>query len=82
MLADKIYLLYHIRKTGELLLIGAYGSEADADAAIERLRGKPGFIDYPNDFEYYPYELNVDNFPEGFTDDGDDKTADDTTPDR
>jgi hypothetical protein len=68
---DCVYLLYHLRKEEtesdtQLLLIGAYGSEDDAKAAIERLRSKPGFAKYPDGFEYHAYALGVENWSDGF----------------
>jgi hypothetical protein len=48
------------------LLIGAYQTEQDAAAAIERLRNKPGFRDFPQGFKAEPYELNKDHWTEGF----------------
>jgi homoserine kinase type II len=48
------------------LLIGVYETEDDAKAAIERLRGKPGFVDFPQGFTAVPYELNEDHWTKGF----------------
>jgi hypothetical protein len=67
--SDQVFILYHIREEGQLLLVGAYRSEEDAKAAIERLKGKPGFAQYPDDFEYHAYDLGADIWGEGFTDD-------------
>jgi hypothetical protein len=68
---DSVYLLYHLRKEDpesdtQLLLIGAYRSENDAKAAIERLKSKPGFAKYPDGFEYHAYALGVENWSDGF----------------
>jgi hypothetical protein len=68
---DSVYLLYHLRKEDpesdtQLLLIGAYRSQNDAKAAIERLKSKPGFSKYPDGFEYHAYELGVENWSDGF----------------
>jgi hypothetical protein len=68
---DSVYLLYHLRKDDpksdtQLLLIGAYRSEDDAKAAIERLKSKPGFARHPDGFEYHAYALGVENWSEGF----------------
>ena len=68
-MSDQVYLLYHIRDEGQLLLIGVYRSEEDAKAAIKRLKDKPGFEKYPDNFEYHAYGLGVDIWNEGFTDD-------------
>ena len=64
---DQVYLLYHIRDSGQLLLVGAYRSEADAKAAIECSKVKPGFAQFPDDFEIHAYELGVENWPDGFS---------------
>ncbi len=48
------------------LLIGVYGSEADAKAAITRLANERGFVDEPEGFEICEYELNKDHWTEGF----------------
>jgi hypothetical protein len=66
---NQVYLLYHIRDEGQLLLVGVYRSEEDAESAIERLRTKPGFEKYPDKFEYHAYDLGVDIWSEGFRDD-------------
>jgi hypothetical protein len=66
-MVDHVYLLYHIRDSGQLLLIGAYRSEANAKAAIERSKIKPGFAQFPDDFEIHAYELGVDLWPDGFS---------------
>jgi len=48
------------------LLIGVYDSEANAKAAIERLRDKPGLVDFPQGFQIASYEVNKDHWTEGF----------------
>ncbi len=68
---DSVYLLYHLRKDGpeldtQLLLIGAYRSEDDAKAAIERIKNKPDFAKYPDGFEYHAYPLGVETWSDGF----------------
>lgn len=50
----------------DVKLIGAYASEAAAQAAIERLRKQPGFRDYPDDFTIDAYEIDKDHWTEGF----------------
>ena len=70
-MAQTVYLLFHIRPSGQLLLLGAYPYEEDAKEAIQRLKDKPGFVDYPEGFEYHDYELGVEveQWKEGFTED-------------
>lgn len=65
---DCVYLLFHIREKCKLLLVGAYGSEKSARAAIRRLRGKPGFVKYPKGFEYHAYQLDKEIWSKGFPD--------------
>jgi SPOR domain len=48
------------------IFIGPYSSEEQAKAAIERLRHKQGFVDFPQGFEINPYELDHDHWEEGF----------------
>lgn len=48
------------------LHIGIYATEADAADAIRRLRGQPGFRDFPEGFNIYPVTLGVTGWQEGF----------------
>jgi len=48
------------------LLIGVYTSEAEARAAIERVKDQPGFVEFQEGFQIHPYELNRDHWTEGF----------------
>jgi hypothetical protein len=48
------------------LHIGVYSSTEQAHAAIERLRTKPGFADWPEGFEIHEIQLDRDNWAEGF----------------
>jgi len=48
------------------LLIGVYSSKDEANDAINRLRDKPGFADFPKGFEIAPYELDRDHWVDGF----------------
>ena len=64
-----VFLLWHVREPDgneEELLIGVYGTEADAKSAIERLRSKAGFVDAPEGFRINRYELNRDHWEEGY----------------
>jgi hypothetical protein len=53
---------------GESKIIGIYSSEANAKAAIERLRLKPGFRDWPGGFRIFDRWLDHDGWPEGYVD--------------
>ncbi len=48
------------------LHIGIYATEADAEAAIGRLRDQPGFRDFPEGFNIYPVTLGLTGWQEGF----------------
>jgi hypothetical protein len=67
---DRVYLLWYVREWNEgedtELLIGVYRSEADARGAIDRLKGQPGFVTYPEGFEIHDYEVGKDHWTEGF----------------
>ena len=67
---NSVFLLWYIYAPDtdkeDELLIGVYGTEGEAKAAIERLKGKPGFIDAPTGFQIHPYELNRDSWTDGF----------------
>jgi hypothetical protein len=63
-----VFLLWHVHQrdgNDEESLIGVYCTEADANAAIERLRSKSGFVDAPEGFQINRYELNRDHWGEG-----------------
>ena len=66
----RVYLLWFVQERPEAedieLLIGAYESEADASAAIERLKAKPGFVDFPEGFQIHPCQLGRDGWADGF----------------
>ncbi|MHB8486013.1 MAG: DUF7336 domain-containing protein [Candidatus Acidiferrales bacterium] len=67
---DSVFLLWYVRAPDSAkedeLLIGAYSTEEAAKTAIERLKGKPGFVDAPDGFQICPYEINRDHWTEGF----------------
>lgn len=49
------------------LLIGVYGTEEYAKAAIERVKDQPGFRDYPQGFSAHEHVLNKDSWIGGFS---------------
>jgi homoserine kinase type II len=65
-----VHLLWFVPKDDEdeeqATLIGVYTSAAEANSAIQRLQGKPGFVDYPEGFRIYTRELNEDTWTSGF----------------
>jgi len=69
-MSNEVYLLWFHTEGEEdednALLIGVYDSETAARLAIERLKNKPGFVDFPQGFRIYPRELGQDSWTEGF----------------
>ena len=65
-----VYLLWFVQEQQQEedteLLIGVYESEHSANTAIERLKGKSGFADFPQGFQIARYEVNKDHWTEGF----------------
>jgi hypothetical protein len=51
---------------GERKSIGIYSSEANAKTAIERLKSKPGFRDWPEGFRIFDRWLDHDGWSEGY----------------
>ena len=66
----KIYYLYHVRYEDtddeDVKVIGIYSLRKQAKLAIERMKKKPGFIDFPNGFQIIPSVLNRAEWLEGF----------------
>jgi hypothetical protein len=56
---------YHDREDTELH-IGVYGTRENAENAVERLKDKPGFRDWPDGFEVRSVTLDRDHWTEGF----------------
>lgn len=48
------------------LLIKVYSSEAEARAAIERVRNKRGFAEFQEGCQISPIHINRDHWTEGF----------------
>lgn len=59
---------YELSESGEkdTKFIGVYSSREKAQAAIERLSLQPGFKDYPDYFYIDEYEIDQDDWCEGF----------------
>lgn len=66
----RVYGLWFVRERKEAedieLLIGMYETEAEAKGAIDRLAGKPGFVDFPSGFQVHAYQLGRDGWIDGF----------------
>lgn len=64
-----VFLLAHVYECNgeeDFKLIGIYSSEIEARAAIERIKVQPGFRDYPEGFHIDRYQVDEDNWTEGF----------------
>lgn len=65
-----VYALWFVRERSEAddieLLIGIYETEADAKIASERLKTKPGFVDFPEGFQIHPYPVGRTGCEEGY----------------
>ena len=65
----RVFLAWHTRVDGgseDSKLLGVYSTQERADAALVSLRGKPGFRRYPLGFEVVAYEVDHDEWTEGF----------------
>ena len=69
---DSVYILWFVHqwkdedREDDELLIGVYATEADAQAAIERLKDKRGFSSMPEGFLISKYKLNQDHWTDGY----------------
>jgi hypothetical protein len=65
-----VYLLWHgddFSKEGpDVLLLGVYSSEAKARDRIARSLNVSGFVDHPDDFVVSSYEVDKDQWVDGF----------------
>src|SRR5215475_5869007 len=64
-----VFVLHHSYSVGDredVKLIGVYASLADAEAAVSRLAGQPGFRDHTDGFNIDAYEIGLDHWQEGF----------------
>lgn len=65
----KVFVLQHSYEKDfceETKFIGVYSSIEKAESAIERLKIQPGFRDRPEDFQIEEYELDKDQWTEGY----------------
>jgi len=67
---DSVYLLWfvqeHQQNDDTELLIGVYDSEDAAKAAIGRVKGQPGFVDFPEGFQIHARVIGQDSWTKGF----------------
>ena len=57
---------YEVDGIDETKFIGVYATKEIAEAAIIRLKNKPGFRDRPENFQISEYELNKDHWVDGY----------------
>ena len=59
-----VFILMHLHITTghDAKLIGVYRSRVDAEQAIDRLRSKPGFREWPDGFSISEYEVGKDQW--------------------
>lgn len=72
-----VFILWHVHGDADEKLIGVYENSSDAEAAILRLAGKPGFKDTPEGFEIHEYLIGRDGWTEGFISEAEAMEADD-----
>lgn len=67
---SEVFILWHTHKLPDgdedEKLIGIYSTRKNAEAAIRRVADQQGFVDQPEGFEICPYELDLDNWTEGY----------------
>ncbi len=67
----RVYVLQHVHSTDDgaedFKLIGVYSSRENAQAAITRLRQAPGFSDAPDGFHIDEYQVDKDQWVEGYS---------------
>ena len=67
---DTVFVLHHVahedQDEEDSKLIGIYSSRAAVDSAVARLRSQPGFRDYPVGFGVDEYQVDKDQWTEGF----------------
>lgn len=65
-----VFVVQHVRSEDtddeDAKFIGVYSSQANAQKAVDRLKGCPGFCDWPEGFYISEYELDGTNWAEGF----------------
>ncbi len=65
-MAHAFLLLHNPPETGKVKVIGIYSSEALAEAAMQRSRVLPGFVNRPDSFAIDRYEIDEDHWTRGF----------------
>ena len=59
---EYVYALWHMREDEDgfdhELMLGIFSTEEKAESAVESLKDKPGFKDYPHGFEIHEYMID------------------------
>ena len=67
----KVYVLQHVHSlddgADDVKFIGVYSSRENAQAAITRLRQAPGFSEAPAGFHIDEYQVDKDQWVEGYS---------------
>ena len=69
MSVQSCFLLHHIHVYGDdedIKIIGVYRSYADAEAAIRRVKERPGFRDSMESFSIDEYQFGKDHWTQGY----------------
>ena len=65
-----VYVVHHVHEfengADDVKLIGVYSSSKKANLAVDYLKGKVGFSAYPEGFHVQKFELNKEQWTEGF----------------
>lgn len=69
-MTKSVFLLWHVHEfedgREDEKFIGVYATRVEAEAAIKRVAGQPGFRRQPNGFLIDEYELGKDHWTEGY----------------
>jgi hypothetical protein len=67
---ESVYLLWFVQERKDdcdiELLIGIYATETDAQRVIERLKSKPGFVNFPQGLEIHRAVIGQTGWEEGY----------------
>ena len=65
---ESVFILQHSYESPEeqTKFIGVYSSREKAQEAISRLSSQPGFKNFPDNFYIDEYQIDQDNWSEGF----------------
>ena len=64
-----VFMLWHVHPPDiqeHENLVAIYSTQADAEAAADRLKNTPAFANCKDGFQIHPLELNKDHWTEGY----------------